>query len=139
MARPKGATPRKAPSTMSFFAAMLVGMILTVGIGLFVYLWNPFNQGKTTTAEEAPMVQPKVQDKPKTNNYEFYDLLKEQQVSAVPDEAAASQPVSAQPDVVLTQPDSAVRQNQQMSAWLIILCCLMIMVPNHALQPTIAV
>ena len=43
MARPKGATPRKAPSTMSFFAAMLVGMILTVGIGLFVYLWNPFN------------------------------------------------------------------------------------------------
>ena len=39
MARPKGATPRKAPSTMSFFAAMLVGMILTVGIGLFVYLW----------------------------------------------------------------------------------------------------
>ena len=71
MARPKGATPRKAPSTMSFFAAMLVGMILTVGIGLFVYLWNPFNQGKTTSAEEAPMVQPKVQDKPKTNNYEF--------------------------------------------------------------------
>lgn len=106
MARPKGATPRKAPSTMSFFAAMLVGMILTVGIGLFVYLWNPFNQGKTTSAE-APMVQPKVQDKPKTNNYEFYDLLKEQQVSAVPDEAAASQPVSAQPDVVLTQADSA--------------------------------
>ena len=106
MARPKGATPRKAPSTMSFFAAMLVGMILTVGIGLFVYLWNPFNQGKTTSADEAPMVQPKVQDKPKTNNYEFYDLLKEQQVSAVPDEAAASQPVSAQPDVVLTQADS---------------------------------
>ena len=107
MARPKGATPRKAPSTMSFFAAMLVGMILTVGIGLFVYLWNPFNQGKTTSSDEAPMVQPKVQDKPKTNNYEFYDLLKEQQVSAVPDEAAASQPVSAQPDVVLTQADSA--------------------------------
>ena len=107
MARPKGATPRKAPSTMSFFAAMLVGMILTVGIGLFVYLWNPFNQGKTTSSDEAPMVQPKVQDKPRTNNYEFYDLLKEQQVSAVPDEAAASQPVSAQPDVVLTQADSA--------------------------------
>lgn len=107
MARPKGATPRKAPSTMSFFAAMLVGMILTVGIGLFVYLWNPFNQGKTTTSDEAPMVQPKVQDKPKTNNYEFYDLLKEQQVSAVPDQAAASQPISAQPDVVLTQSQKA--------------------------------
>lgn len=108
MARPKGATPRKAPSTMSFFAAMLVGMILTVGIGLFVYLWNPFNQGKTTTSDEAPMVQPKVQDKPKANNYEFYDLLKEQQVSAVPDQAAASQPISAQPDVVLTQTDNTV-------------------------------
>ena len=106
MAKPKGATPRKASSSLSFFAAMLVGMILTVGIGLFVYLWNPFNQGKTSSTDEAPMVQPKVQERAKPTNYEFYDLLKEQQVSGVPDQAIASQPLSAQPDVVLTQVDS---------------------------------
>ena len=42
MSKAKGATPRTSPNTLSFFAAMLVGVLLTLGIGLFVYLWNPF-------------------------------------------------------------------------------------------------
>ena len=116
---------------------MLVGMILTVGIGLFVYLWNPFNQRQNHKRRSADGAA-KGARQTKTNNYEFYDLLKEQQVSAVPDEAAASQPVSAQPDVVLTQADSTSAPKSANVSVVDNPCCLMITEPNHALQPTIA-
>lgn len=106
MPKPKGATPKKSPDGMSLFAAVLVGVVLTLCLVLFVYLWNPFNQGKADlSVQEDTMVQPKnasVASQPTT--YEFYDLLKQQQVSGVPDQAIASQPVPAnpKPDVVVT-------------------------------------
>lgn len=105
MSKAKGATPRTPPNTLSFFAAMLVGVLLTLGIGLFVYLWSPFKTNDKAAAEDAPMVQPKVETA-STPQYEFYDLLKQQQVSGVPDEALASQvdPTSTPPDVVVTAP-----------------------------------
>lgn len=106
MPKAKGATPKKSPSSVSFFAAMLVGMLLTMAIGLFIYLWNPFNQGKADlTTEDMPTVRPVntqgVASEP--SDYEFYDLLKEQQVSGVPDQALASQPLPTNPtpDVVV--------------------------------------
>lgn len=107
MPKPKGATPKKSPDGMSLFAAILVGVLLTLGIVLFVYLWNPFNQGKTDlSTEDTPIVQPKtaITAASQPTNYEFYDLLKEQQVSGVPDQALASQPLptNPQPDVVVT-------------------------------------
>lgn len=106
MPKPKGATPKKSPDGMSLFAAVLVGVILTLCLVLFFYLWNPFNQGKTDlTTDVAPMVQPKnASAASQPSSYEFYDLLKEQQVSGVPDQALASQPAptNPQPDVVVT-------------------------------------
>lgn len=107
MPKPQGATPKKSPDGISLFAAALVGVILTLGIMLFLYLWNPFNQGKADlTTEDMPMVQPKNTSVATTQptNYEFYDLLKQQQVSGVPDQAIASQtvPTNPKPDVVVT-------------------------------------
>lgn len=117
MPKPQGATPKKSPDGISLFAAALVGVILTLGIMLFFYLWNPFNQGKTDlTTQELPMVQPKnasVATAPPTN-YEFYDLLKQQQVSGVPDQAVASQtmPNNPKPDVVVTGKAEADNSSQ---------------------------
>lgn len=108
MSKPKGATPKKSPSSVSFLAAMLVGALLTMGIFLFLYLWNPFNQGKTEeTQTQTAMIQPKVQTDSPNTEYEFYDLLRQQQVSGVPDEALASQTAATPPtpDVVVTAPD----------------------------------
>lgn len=107
MSKAKGATPRTSPNTLSFFAAMLVGVLLTLGIGLFVYLWNPFKSDDKLQADSAPMVQPKV-DTASTPKYEFYDLLKQQQVSGVPEEALASRvdATNVAPDVIVTVPPS---------------------------------
>lgn len=74
-------------STMSLMLGIMVGAILAIGIGLFIYLWNPFNQGKSATVEETSTIRMKEQtpiDKP---TYEFYDVLKEKQADV------ASQPV----------------------------------------------
>jgi len=107
MSKAKGVTPRTSPNTLSFFAAMLVGVLLTLGIGLFVYLWNPFKSDDKLQADDAPMVQPKV-DTASTPKYEFYDLLKQQQVSGVPEEALASHvdATNVAPDVIVTVPPS---------------------------------
>lgn len=106
MPKPKGATPKKSPDGMSLFAAVLVGVVLTLCLVLFVYLWNPFNQGKTDlSVQEDTIVQPKTASVAnQATTYEFYDLLKQQQVSGVPDQAIASQPVPTNPppDVVVT-------------------------------------
>lgn len=114
MAKHQGATPRRAPNSVSFFAAMLVGALLTLGIVLFIYLWNPFNHGKVEPAnEETTMVKPKAaQTSGEPPNYEFYDLLRQQQVSGIPNDASTTQsstiPVT-QPDVIVTAPSATTR------------------------------
>ncbi|MFW2177729.1 MULTISPECIES: SPOR domain-containing protein [unclassified Moraxella] len=110
MSKPKGATPRESTDGMSFFAAMLIGVVLALGIMLFVYLWNPFKKPQTVDANPAT-VQPKSTAVASAPNYEFYDLLKEQQVSGILNQPIASQTVAtnASPDVVITAPPTARR------------------------------
>lgn len=109
MPRPQGATPKKSPnsvSSVSFLAAMLVGALLTTGVFLFLYLWNPFAENKASEQHTA-MIQPKGQGTAPKTEYEFYDLLREQQVGGVPNDALASQPTPTEPpkpDVVVTAP-----------------------------------
>lgn len=109
MAKGKGAAPRKQTDGMSILAAMLVGGVLTVAIGFFLYLWNPFNKVKTS-ATDTPTVQAKTQttpaSSPKKSNYEFYDLLPEQKITGVPNQAIGEPSVNAinpnvTPDVVV--------------------------------------
>lgn len=99
-------TPQDKPANqVSFLLAMLVGAILTMGIGLFIYLWNPFNQSKTVVAEETTTIrtkEPEVVDKP---NYEFYDVLQESQQTSVNNQAVTGQTEKkASPAKELPQP-----------------------------------
>lgn len=66
---------------------MLVGVLLTLGIGFgfCVSGWNSFKSDKLPKMR--PWFSLKV-DTASTPKYEFYDLLKQQQVSGVPEETA---------------------------------------------------
>lgn len=111
MGKVKGATPRKQTDGMSILAAMLVGGVLTVAIGFFLYLWNPFNRPTQATASTTNTIQPKIQTNSATastkkGNYEFYDLLPGQKITGVPNQAIGEPSVNAinpnvTPDVVV--------------------------------------
>lgn len=111
MAKVKGATPRKQTDGMSLLAAMLVGGVLTLAIGFFLYLVNPFNKVKPTPApiEKANIqqkVQPTSSPTAQKGNYEFYDLLPEQKITGVPNQAIGDGTATAvnpniTPDVVV--------------------------------------
>ncbi len=98
----------KKTDSMSIFAAMLMGAVLTLGIGFFMYLWNPFNQGKTkvTSTEEIPMIEQKTPAEAQPE-YEFYDLLKGDTVNTLPTQSMVEEtpvviPETITPDVVVT-------------------------------------
>lgn len=109
--KPKGATQKQnSGGSLSGLIWMFVGAVLTLMIGLFLYLWNPFDMGQTDTQAEPTTVQPKV-DTDQDNEYEFYDLLPEQQITSIPDEAIVvdrqpeqDQADSLEPDVVVLVP-----------------------------------
>lgn len=106
MAKVKGATPRKQHNGLSLFAAMLIGGVLTLVIGFFLYLWNPFNQGKNEPVSDTATVTQKPKADSSTSNYEFYDLLPEQKTTGLPNQAIsdrAEETVNAniKPDVVI--------------------------------------
>ncbi|WP_230657265.1 SPOR domain-containing protein [Psychrobacter sp. I-STPA10] len=118
--KPKGATQKQnSGSGIAGLIWMFVGAILTLMIGLFLYLWNPFDMGQTDTQAEPRVVQPKV-NTDQDNEYEFYDLLPEQQITNIPDEAIIvdrppqeEQVDSLEPDVVVLVP---IPQNEQAEA-----------------------
>ena len=109
--KPKGATQKQnSGSGVGGLIWMFVGAILTLIIGLFLYLWNPFDMGQTDTQAEPRTVQPKV-NTDQDNEYEFYDLLPEQQITSIPDEAIIvdrqpdqDQADALEPDVVVVVP-----------------------------------
>lgn len=115
----KGATPRKATDGMSLFAAMLIGGVLTLAIGFFLYLWNPFNQGKTASAADTPAMNTKITKANSSNaNYEFYDLLPEQKTTGLPtqaigDRAEEAAKPSITPDVVIDATTSPTPDTSQ--------------------------
>lgn len=123
MAKQKGATPRKQTDGMSIVAAMLVGGLMTVGIGFFLYLWNPFNHSKApAVANDTPTVRQKVQasSTPKPN-YEFYDLLPDQKITGLPKQAISDVSASAvntnvTPDVVVANKTKSLKVSSSTGA-----------------------
>lgn len=113
MAKAKGATPRKQHNGLSLFAAMLIGGVLTLTIGFFLYLWNPFNQGKVDPVTDASSNSQNTHKADSTtSNYEFYDLLPEQKTTGLPNQAIGDRVEqivnpNIKPDVVINVASSA--------------------------------
>lgn len=110
--KPKGAIGKRQSNSASGFLWMLVGAILTLMIGVFLYL-SPlfdFNPTATADAEADRQIEPRVNTDTDNSDYEFYDILPTQEMSTIPDEAigqAGNNPLgntNFEPDVVVTQP-----------------------------------
>ena len=116
--KPKGATRKQSSGgSMSGLFWMFGGALLTLMIGLFLYLWNPFDMGHTEVQAVDSTVKPKI-NTDQDNEYEFYDLLPEQQITSIPDEAILTnqQPEpdraeSMTPDVVVLVPTQTQRSD----------------------------
>ena len=124
--KPKGATEkRQKSSNISSFLWMLIGAILTLMIGVFLYLSPLFNfkpAGEDTANNAEHQVKPKVETDTDNGDYEFYDVLPNQEMATIPDEAITpadgsdSVPQTFEPDVVVTQPQPQPRPTEEGSA-----------------------
>lgn len=114
---PKGVSKRNQARVLPAWLWMLFGSFLTIGIGLFLYLWQPFESvpapQQTASDEEDTTLTPQVTNAQGEKQYEFYDLLPEQHIQPIPDEAiepqvAQTTPIeNIKPDVVVEIPDDA--------------------------------
>ena len=114
--KPKGATEKRKSSSVSGLLWMFVGAVLTLMIGVFIYLSPLFNFSPADgSAENDPdrQVQPRVDTDTDNGDYEFYDILPNQEMATIPDEDIAEidndqiGDIGAfEPDVIVTQPDS---------------------------------
>ena len=112
--KPKGATEKRKTSSVSGLLWMFVGAVLTLMIGVFLYL-SPlfdFSPADKNVADSDKQVQPRVSTDTDNVDYEFYDILPSQEMATIPDEAlgeAGSNEAGSnnafEPDVVLTQPE----------------------------------
>lgn len=130
--QPKGATEnRKKSSGWLSLLWMFVGAILAVMVGVFAYLSPFFNFGQqqtpATTAEY--QVQPKIDPNADQTDYEFYDVLPNQEMITIPDASVIESEndsdgetpdTSFKPDVVVEQQrrleEAAKRQLQEQQA-----------------------
>ena len=113
--KPKGATEKRKTSSVSGLLWMFVGAVLTLMIGVFIYLSPLFDFSPAdSTAGNDPdrQVQPRVDTDTDNGDYEFYDILPNQEMATIPDEDIAEigndriGDISAfEPDVVVTQPE----------------------------------
>lgn len=114
--KPKGAVEKRRSGGVASLLWMFVGAVLTLMFGLFLYLWNPFDIGSETKTEERT-VEPKNQTTSQSDDYEFYDLLPEQEITSIPDEAIVRDDDfledidNLEPDVIITTPDVQQRNN----------------------------
>ncbi len=110
--KPKGAAKKPQSSSVSGLLWMFVGAVLTLMIGVFLYLSPLFNFSPTTepVTDANRQVEPRVQTDTDNSDYEFYDILPSQEMATIPDEDFADigdTPVADmafEPDVVVTQP-----------------------------------
>ena len=94
----QGATPKEPSNSMATFAKILVGFLIAVLVGLFLYLLNPSDKKPNVVADD--IVKPK-QTQTEQPEYDFYELLPEQQVTGAP---------STKPDAVVTGKQQAKSQ-----------------------------
>jgi cell division protein FtsN len=116
--KPKGATVKRKTSSVSGLLWMFVGAILTLMIGLFIYL-SPFFDfsptGSTSVSDPNRQVEPRVDTDTDNSDYEFYDILPNQEMATIPDEdigEAGNDQLGDisdfEPDAVVTQPENSV-------------------------------
>lgn len=113
--KPRGATEKRKSSSASGLLWMFVGAILTLMIGVFLYLSPLFDFSPTdSTAGSDPdrQVQPRVDTDTDNGDYEFYDILPNQEMATIPDEDLGELDDQIgginefEPDVVVNQPDN---------------------------------
>ncbi|MFT5096962.1 SPOR domain-containing protein [Psychrobacter okhotskensis] len=114
--KPKGATEKRKSSSVSGLLWMFVGAVLTLMIGVFLYLSPLFDFSPAdSTAGNDPdrQVEPRVDTDTDNSDYEFYDILPNQEMATIPDENIGETgndglgSIGAfEPDVVVTQPES---------------------------------
>lgn len=113
--KPKGVTKKRKSSSVSGLLWMFVGAVLTLMIGVFLYL-SPlfdFSPAASTAGDSADrQVEPRVETDTDNGDYEFYDILPNQEMATIPDEdfgEGSSDPFGGntdfEPDVVVTQPE----------------------------------
>ncbi|MDN6276437.1 SPOR domain-containing protein [Psychrobacter sp.] len=115
--KPKGATEKRKKSGVSSLLWMFVGAVLTLMIGLFIYLSPLFNfspADSTANNDANNQVQPRVETDTDNGDYEFYDILPGQEMATIPDEdfgeienSRVEQNTDFEPDVVVNQPESS--------------------------------
>jgi len=113
--KPKGATEKRKGSSVSGLLWMFVGAVLTLMIGVFLYLSPLFNFSPvdSTVSDPDRQVQPRVDTDTDNGDYEFYDILPNQEMATIPDEDIGETDDSRigdisdfEPDAVVTQPDN---------------------------------
>ena len=120
--KPKGATEKRKTSSVSGLLWMFVGAVLTLMIGVFIYLSPLFDFSPAdSTAGNDPdrQVQPRVDTDTDNGDYEFYDILPNQEMATIPDEDFGEGSISSQsgqitdfePDVVVNQPENTAPSN----------------------------
>ena len=120
--KPKGATEKRKTSSVSGLLWMFVGAVLTLMIGVFLYLsplfnFSPAGSGEGTDADR--QVQQRVDTDTDNGDYEFYDILPNQEMATIPDEDFGEGSISSQsgqitdfePDVVVNQPENTAPSN----------------------------
>ena len=114
--KPKGATEKRKASSVSGLLWMFVGAILTLMIGVFLYLSPLFNfsPADKTAGDPDRQVQQRVNTDTDNSDYEFYDILPNQEMATIPDEGFGEVDGSQgadisdfEPDVVITQPEGS--------------------------------
>lgn len=101
---------------------MFVGAVLTLMIGVFLYLsplfnFSPAGSGESTDADR--QVQQRVNTDTDNGDYEFYDILPNQEMATIPDEdfgegsssSQSGQITDFEPDVVVNQPENTAPSN----------------------------
>ena len=120
--KPKGATEKRKTSSVSGLLWMFVGAVLTLMIGVFLYLsplfnFSPAGSGESTDADR--QVQQRVNTDTDNGDYEFYDILPNQEMATIPDEdfgegsssSQSGQITDFEPDVVVNQPENTTPSN----------------------------
>ena len=114
--RPKGATEKRKTSSASGLLWMFVGAVLTLMIGVFLYLSPWFNFSPADTAADPnKQIQQRVDTDADNGDYEFYDILPNQEMATVSDEEfdktdsdQLGEIIDFEPDVIVNQTDSTV-------------------------------
>ncbi|KAA0912547.1 SPOR domain-containing protein [Psychrobacter sp. ANT_WB68] len=119
--KPKGATEKRKTSSVSGLLWMFVGAVLTLMIGVFLYLSPLFNfspAGSDDGADPDRQVQQRVDTDTDNGDYEFYDILPNQEMATIPDEdfgegsgSQSGQITDFEPDVIVNQPQSTTPAN----------------------------